>query len=150
MTRERDYKASLRYMTPYAGDTWWALSRDCCEYIVGFAAREKAFYDFYKHARYPDEAFLQTIVGNSPFKSKIARNVTYADWHRGGYHPEVITEEHVRFLCNTKSFPADDPYGPGEMLFARKFADGADDLMEALRQHIIETEPESGEASAPV
>ena len=33
---ERDYKRYLNNLTPYGGSTWWALSRDACEYILEF------------------------------------------------------------------------------------------------------------------
>ena len=39
---QRDYRKYLENMEPYAGNTWWTLSRDACRYVSEFAARNDA------------------------------------------------------------------------------------------------------------
>jgi len=70
----------LHELIPYGGSTWWALSREACELVTAFVARERDFVRFFHHVICPDESFFQTIVGNSELRSQIRRNVTYVDW----------------------------------------------------------------------
>jgi len=123
MPRERDYRKYFCHHIPYAGSMWWALSRNACEYILNFVAKENKMVNFFKNTTVPDESFFQTIIGNSGFRAKIRRNLTYADWSGGGSSPAFLTERHLRRLRSSLSFPADDVYGAGEILFARKFSD---------------------------
>jgi hypothetical protein len=140
LPRERDYRACFGDLAPYGGSTWWALSREACERIVSFADRETRLVGFYKHTRCPDESFFQTILGNSDFRSRIARNLTYTDWSARGRSPANITESHIPFLQANSSFSPNDVYGGGEMLFARKFTDESGDLVATLTRHILESE----------
>lgn len=135
---ERDYKSYLGNLVPYCGDQWWALSREACEYIQSFVTNEPRAVNFFKHTVVPDESFFQTILGNSPYKAKMQRNLTYADWSRGGSNPLYITETHIKLLTATASITLDDVYGVGEILFARKFSDEAEQMVLRLDQLISE------------
>jgi hypothetical protein len=75
---------------------------------------------------------FQTILGNSEFRSKIDRNLTYADWSAGGSRPTNLSGAHLPLLLSRRRFPAADAYGEGEMLFARKFSGASEDLLKAL------------------
>jgi len=138
LPRERDYRSCFGGLAPYAGSTWWALSRDACEYIADVANRETRLVRFHRHAHCPDESFFQTILGNSDFKSRIARNLTYTDWSAGGRSPATISDRHLPILRTQSSFPEEDVYGTGPMLFARKFTDERGDLVAELDRHILE------------
>jgi hypothetical protein len=95
---ERDYKSHLRNFIPYGGSTWWALSREACEYIQSFVANETRVVNFFKHTVCPDESFFQTILGNSPYKKNTRRNLTYTDWSDNGDSPGYLTEKHLSSL----------------------------------------------------
>lgn len=117
----RDYRPVLGGMVPYCGGQWWALSRDAISYILQFVESHRRFVNFYKHVLVPDEMFFQTILGNSPFASRIARNLTYVDWTQGiAWHPAPLTEEHAMRFAEP-GFRLDDAEGTGPCFFARKF-----------------------------
>ena len=139
---QRDYKTHLGGLTPYGGAEWWALSRQSCDYILNFVARETRFVTFYKNTECPDEMFFQTILGNSVFRTKIVSNLTYTDWSAGGLHPADLTEKHLALFGTMVPFVANDTDGIGEKLFARKFSDGSDDLVTQLEHQIKEKETE--------
>ena len=99
--------------------------------------REARAVRFFKNTFCPDEAVFQTILGNSGLRSRIVRNLTYTDWTAGGPSPAYLTEAHLALFRTTSSFAGSDPYGPGEMLFARKFSDAHADLVHQLdRQRV--------------
>jgi hypothetical protein len=137
----RDFTLYLRDLVPYGGSTWWGLSREACEHIVSFVDEERQVVAFFKNTVCPDEAFFQTILGNSRFRSRIARNLTYTDWSEGASSPAVITENHLALLRDHPWFPPDSVYGEGEILFARKFTDGSESLVARLREQIGEQGP---------
>lgn len=137
LLRNRDFKSHLGSLTPYGGSTWWVLSYDACEYIQNFVNNEPKIVHFFKNTICPCESFFQTILGNSPYKEKVQRNLTFTDWRGGGKHPEYITETHLEFLATTTVI-CDDAYGRGEILFARKFSDNAKEVVLRLDQIIVE------------
>jgi len=128
LSAERSYMRALNGMKPFAGSTWWALTRDACEYVLEFIEREPAFVRFYRHTWFPDEGMIHTILGNSSFASRLRRNLTYTDWRAGGSHPSMIDAQHVQRFITEPALCSDDRYGPGEVFFARKFSDLATDL----------------------
>uniref|UniRef100_A0A831ZZY7 Peptide O-xylosyltransferase n=1 Tax=Desulfacinum infernum TaxID=35837 RepID=A0A831ZZY7_9BACT len=136
----RNYRKVLGNMKPYGGSMFWALTRNAAQYLLDFVDRRPDFLRFYRNTYCPDEMMLQTILGNSPFAPNIRRNLTYADWSARGRSPEWINRKHLDLFKTTVRFPPDDPYGPGDMLFARKFSEDADDLVEELNRIIAERE----------
>jgi hypothetical protein len=85
--RRREYKTYFGGLTPYAGSTWWALTNDACAYIQNFIARNRRIMKFFANTTLSDEMVFQTILGNSRFKDKVRRNLTYTDWSLGGPPP---------------------------------------------------------------
>jgi hypothetical protein len=140
LSGQRAWESSLQGLEPHGGSTWWALSREACEYIRDFAARETGVVRFFRHTVCPDESFFQTIIANSPFKSRVRRNLTYADWSGGGANPALLDEGQVDFLTASPAVVLDDIYGTGEVLFARKFSDEAEGLVQRLDRAIAEKE----------
>ena len=132
---KRDYKVHLRDLVPYGGATWWALSRDACDYILNFVQGNPHVLNFFKNTVCPDESVFQTVLGNSPFKPNIVRNLTYADWSAGGRSPAYISEKHLAFF-ESLAFHTDGVYGNGEMLFARKFTDDSRKLVAMIDDKI--------------
>jgi hypothetical protein len=123
LSRRRDYKTYFGGLTPYAGSTWWALTRNACAYIQNFVARNRRMMKFYANTTLSDEMVFQTILGNSRFKEKVRRNLTYTDWSLGGPHPSNIEMRHVERIRSEKVLTASDVYGQGELFFVRKVLD---------------------------
>ena len=72
MSKERSFESALNGRAPYAGSTWWTMTREACEHVLDFVAREQAFVRFYRNTWFPDEGMIHTIIGNSPFMSSIS------------------------------------------------------------------------------
>jgi hypothetical protein len=120
---ERDYKKYLGTLEPYGGSTWWGLTRDACEYIIDFVKNNQSICKFYEKTFSSDEMIFHTILGNSLFKPRIHRTFMYDDWSKRGAHPALIGEKQIKYFKENKKIIFDDVFGPGEMLFARKFSD---------------------------
>lgn len=118
----RDWRRELG-LEPYAGSQWWALPADAARYVLTFAERERSVVRFFGNTRAPDESFFQTVIANSPYATRIRRNLTYADWTAGGSHPAWITAAHVERFAEPGPFIEGGPYGRAELCFARKFRD---------------------------
>ena len=134
LPKRRDYKTYLRDLAPYGGSSWWAISREACDFILTFVHKNIEVVTFFKNTHCPDECFFHTILGNSPLRSRIVRSLTYADWRAGKSSPAFINEEHLAFFQSTSSFAADGVLGGGEMLFARKFTDESGDLVARINR----------------
>jgi hypothetical protein len=133
---QRDYRKHLPGLEPYAGSTWWALSRDACQYILDFTKGNPQVERYFRNTFVPEESFFHTILGNSSFRPRIRRNLVYEDWGARGAHPSLISEAHVRRFREQENVWLDDMYGSGEALFARKFSDGRLDLVDLIDEMI--------------
>jgi hypothetical protein len=129
---QRDYKKYLAELEPFSGSTWWALSRDACEYILRFMESNRHVERYFRNTFAPEESFFQTILGNSAFRSQIRRNLVYEDWSARGAHPAMIGNQHLALFEVQDKVCVDDMYGRGEVLFARKFFDGGLDLLQRV------------------
>jgi hypothetical protein len=139
--RQRDLRRALGSLQPYGGSTWWALTRAACEYIVQFVQRNPGLVRFFKGTQYADETFVHTILGNSPLRANVRRNLTYTDWSAGGASPANISGTHVDYFRTTKQFAPKDVYGTGPMIFARKFNDGDTALLQRLDAQLSAVDP---------
>jgi hypothetical protein len=124
---KRDYKKGLANLKPYGGSQWWALSADACHYILSFVETNPKTVKFFQNTLTPDEIFFQTIIGNSKFREKVAKNLTFTQW-QGVEHPELINMEQLQTLKEMDKIMEDNIYGSGELLFARKFKDESSEL----------------------
>ena len=93
------------------GFQWFSITEDCLQYVL---AHEADIWQMFHHTLCPDEIFLQTIVWNSPFRSRLfdvddaqRGSMRAIDWERGT--PYVWQKEDMDYLIGS-------PY-----LFARKF-----------------------------
>lgn len=136
--RERNFKKALSGLTPYAGSQWWALTRGACEYIEQFCSANPKIVNFFRNTLVPDEMFFQTVIGNSPFKEKLRRNLTFTDWSAGGPNPALLSDEHVDTFASATCFGPDRFYGDGEILFARKFSDKRQDVVASITRLVQE------------
>jgi hypothetical protein len=140
---QRDYRKHLGDLEPYSGNTWWALSRKACQYIIEFAAQDQKLGKFLKNTRASDESFIHTILGNSPFKSRVRRNLVYEDWPLDGprHSPNKLSAQHVEYFESQEEISAKDLHdGAGEMLFARKFSDDDLNLVDRVAAMIAKKE----------
>ena len=129
---QRDYRKHLGNLEPYAGNTWWALTVDAVNYILEFVEHNKHVVDYFRNMFAPEEAFFHTILGNSPFVSRVRRNLVYEDWSVSGAHPAMINEQHLALFEAHEKLNVADVYGYGELLFARKFSDDSLDLLQRM------------------
>jgi len=120
---QRDHAKYLGDLKPYAGNTWWTLTREACEYLVAFEKQNPHVTHFFEECFAPEETYFHTILGNSPFGSRMRRNLLYEDWMGQKDHPAMINEKHVAFFESQNEVCVQDHHGPGELLFARKFSD---------------------------
>ena len=129
---KRNYRRALKGIEPYAGSQWWALSRNAVDHILSFVRANPRLVRFYKHSHIPDEMFFHTILGNSPFRAKAARSLTYADWSRGlSRNPAPLTQEHLALFADP-CFRLNDVEGVGPCFFARKFSSRDSALLDQI------------------
>lgn len=108
------------------GFQWVSITQDLCEYLVMEKSR---VFRWFCYTLCPDEIFIQTIVWNSKFRSRLynSENVVLGsmraiDWHRG--NPYVWGEEDEETLLNSPC------------LFARKFSEEKPQVLELLYQKL--------------
>jgi hypothetical protein len=128
----RDHKNYLGRMQPYAGNTWWALSRDACEYVVRFCAENHTVVEYFRYTFAPEEMFIHSIIGNSHLVANVERNIVYEDWTSRGAHPSMIDERHLALFKENPKVIQNDVYGVGEALFARKVGDTDMQIIDAM------------------
>lgn len=97
-------------LTPYGGSSYWCMPADCARYVLDFVSANSHVVEFFRQTAVPDEMMFQTIVMNSPFRSRVVQdNLRYIDWSGDGDSPEVLTSNRL-----------DELMASGK-LFARKF-----------------------------
>jgi hypothetical protein len=129
---QRDHKKYLGSLVPYSGNTWWALTRNACQYILEFERNNRPFCKYFENTFAPEEMFFHTILGNSEFQGRTNKNVMYEDWSERGSHPAIISENHIKLFEDNEKVILHDVYGTGEMLFARKLSDDNLDFVERM------------------
>ncbi len=126
----------------YGGSQWWALTRPCVEFVLGFVRSHPDYIRFHRFAPVPDESFFHSIVKASPFAPAISQDYSggtkpgpedanvygahYIDWaaaREAG--PKVLTTADLPALRTT---PA---------LFARKFMEPESDEVVAELEEIL-------------
>jgi hypothetical protein len=118
------------HLRPYGGATWWNLTRDCCEYVLNYAAAHPNIMKFYSYTNCPDEMFFQTTILNSPFSERVVNNdLRYVDWSDcaagKSFSPNLLTKVDFEKICKSGK------------LFARKFDASVDwailDMIDQIR-----------------
>lgn len=143
----RDYRKYLGGLEAYAGHGSWALSRDACQYIVEFATCNPHLETYFRNTFTSDEMFFHTILGNSSFRPRVRKSLTYIDWPVPGNHPAMLNDEHVRIFEAQEKVWVEDEWGSGEMLFARKFSDDSLDLLDRIDEMIRRKEAQVASSS---
>jgi hypothetical protein len=136
----RNYQSVFNELLPYGGSQWWALSMQACTYILDFIDKHRRFVDFHKNSANTCESFFQTILGNSPFSTKLIPSLTYTDWSAGGPHPAIIYSDHLSLFRSTDKVIVSNHYGTTEVLFARKFSDENIELLSEFDNMILSKE----------
>lgn len=98
--------------SPYFGSQWWGLPRFAIEHILKISEKRKDFLKFHKRVFCSDELYIQTIIGNSPYKKQITNQpFRYIDWENAEKNgsPKIMRIDDFEILKNS------------EHLFARKF-----------------------------
>ena len=147
---ERDYRKYLGGLEAYAGQAWWTLSRDASTYIVEFAACNPHVKEYFQNAFTSDEMFFHTILGNSRFRHRVRRGLTYIDWPAPGDHPEMLNAEHIKLFEAQDKVWIEDEWGSGEALFARKFSDENLELVDRIDEIIRQKEEASAHFQASI
>jgi hypothetical protein len=136
---QRDYRKYLGALDPYGGSQWWALTREACRYIIAFVQSNEGLSRFFRNTCCPDEMFFHTILGNSPFRSRVRRNFTYLHMP-AGQRPSFLNSAHVQRIELLDRPWIDDEWGSGEALFARKFSDDNLKLLDRIDAMILRRE----------
>lgn len=141
---QRDYQKPLGGLAPFSGHTWWALSRGACQYVIDFIETHRDLAGFFENTHASDEMIIHTILGNSEFRHRIKRHLVFEDWPLDGpqHHPKMIDQEHLEYFESRMKVIARDNYGPGELLFARKFSDARWALVERVLEMIAKKDGE--------
>lgn len=127
---QRDHRKYLGGLEPYSGDGAWALTRETCEYVLEYMSANRHLARYFRNTFASDESFIQTILGNSKFRDRMRRNLVYAVWPGPvNGHPAMVSHEDVASFEVQDQVSRDDMYGPGELLFARKFSDSHLDVV---------------------
>jgi hypothetical protein len=102
----------------YHGSAWFCMPLEAVRYILRFLEENRWYYEFFQDALCPDEWFFQTIMMNSPFKSKVVNNnQTYLIWgtsRKERNSPIVLKMSDIDLIQNSGRF------------FARKFDENVD------------------------
>ncbi len=125
--RQAAVKRSYPFAQVWTGGSWWVLSDPCVRYILDYVDGNPRYVRFFRTALCPDEAFFQTIIGNSPFAGDVRGCLTYADWSAQRSGPAFIGMEHLpQFAPGVKMANGYEPF------FARKFTDASAPVVEAI------------------
>jgi Core-2/I-Branching enzyme len=128
----RDYRKHLNGLDAFAGQAYWTLTREACEYVIDFVDANKHVVDYFRNTFTADEMFFHTILGNSSFASRFRRGLTFIEhqvdgkWSGSEGSRHRITSKHIALFDAQDQVLIEDEWGSGEVLFARKFGD--DDL----------------------
>ncbi len=104
---------------------WFTVDIDSVRYILDFVKREKDIVAKFKFSWGADELFFQSILYNSPLKSRlINNNLRYIDWSDGSASPKTLT------LSDLKKIELSDCF------FARKF-EAKPEVLNYIDQNIL-------------
>ena len=117
----------------YHGSTWWALSQRTVGYILDFTENNPDFVNFFKTSWCPEEAYIPTIIGNSPILKECKTNLTYTDWDSEPA-PAVLNREHIELFEKKSDF--EGVYGIYKPFFARKFTDHSSELIQEIEARL--------------
>lgn len=97
----------------YSSSQWFSITHDFAKHIL---RQEKRIARQFRWTNCPDEVFVQSIVMNSGFRSRVHPNMRLIDWERREEksHPHIFRKEDYGMLRGS------------DCLFARKFDETVD------------------------
>jgi hypothetical protein len=116
----------------YSGIVWSALSMGAVRYVLEYVRTHPRFVRFFRTVQVPEEMFLQTIIGNSPFAADIRGTLTYMDWDHPSASPPRITAEYLPRLAPGVKHLHPATGQSYERLFARKFDERSGPLLDRI------------------
>jgi hypothetical protein len=118
-------------LQPHHGSAISILSAAACDHLLHHLADDRDRRRLFRLVAVPDETAFHTVLLSSALAGQVVRdNLLFADWSRGGDHPEVIRDEHLADLRT------------GRWLFARKFdLEARPDLLDRVDVELRRTEP---------
>jgi hypothetical protein len=137
----RDYRKHLGILRPFVGSTWWALTADACRYILEFVEHNRSICNYFENTFSSDEMLFHTILATSTFSPRVHRSLVYADWSDRGPHPAMIAEGHLVMFERSEKFDIENPFGRGELLFARKFSENSRAIIDRIDEMIHRKDP---------
>jgi hypothetical protein len=109
-TLRRPRRGFPPYISPFAGATWWNISRPGAEYIVSFCDRHPDYRAYHEHTWVPEEIFFQSILCGTEYKDTfpvVSDNLRSYRWQ--GVRAEALRADDF------------DEIADSGKLFARKF-----------------------------
>lgn len=105
----------------YKGSQWFTIPYNVAQYIIVFLDQNEWFYKFFKNTLVPDESFFQTLILNSPYKSKVVNNnLLFLKWGETlgeRNSPKDLKMDDVKLIKESQKF------------FARKFDESVDPIV---------------------
>jgi hypothetical protein len=117
----------------FVGSQWFALTKECVDYILNTIKNRPEYIRFFRYTLVPDEAFFQTIIGNSEFYSKTKPNLTFQDWNAIPA-PAMISGKHIELFKQKSEF--EDDWGRRIPFFTRKFNDQSKAIIERIEREL--------------
>lgn len=117
----------------YSGSQWFALTNACIKYILETIKSDRRYENFFRHTLVPDEAFIHTIIANSPFFENVVKSLVFADWSVP-VPPAIIEKRHIDFLEKNDGFQTTSGYS--RPYFARKFDDNSEHIIEEIESRL--------------
>jgi hypothetical protein len=131
----RPYRRSLGGMRPYGGSSWFTITRDSAEYVLGHSDPRDPFVRLCTSSLCPDEHFIHTILMNSEHAERVKANLMYADFSGGWDSPPALTAEHIRTLAQLPGSTRDTySFGRQTLAFARKFGDASPEIVDLVEE----------------
>ncbi len=115
---------------PYKGSTWWALTKNCVEFLYqqAHSPEGKKIIRYFKNTWHPAELYFQTILLNSNFRDLIINNdLRFVLWpENDNGHPKILTQADYNDIVSS------------DHLFARKFSSQVNaTILDLLDEKII-------------
>ena len=98
------------YIRPFAGATWWNISREAADHVLAFVAAHPDYRRYHEHTWVPEEIFVQSILAGTAFAERhvvIGDALRFYEWEE--MHARVLTSADLPALAQSSA------------LFARKF-----------------------------
>ncbi|MFY0407329.1 beta-1,6-N-acetylglucosaminyltransferase [Solicola sp. PLA-1-18] len=134
----RPYKRALGGLQPWCGSPWFTFTADAVDHVLRETDARPEYVRLMRRSFCVDEHYFQTLIGSSSFLSRCRPSLQYHDFRPDGDlpRPAQIAPRHVDELAAFVDHPPVDAYGEREYLFARKFNDGAPEVVDLVRDRL--------------